>query len=87
MNLFVGNISKTANDDAVRALFSEFGEVASVKLLTDKYTGESRGFAFVDMNNDAQAQTAMQKLSNAEFFGRRLVVSKARPKTTTYTPY
>ena len=84
MNLFVANISKTVKDDALRALFSEIGEVTSVKILTDKYTGESKGYGFVDMLKDSQAMDAISKLSNAEFFGRRLVVSKARPKTSTY---
>ncbi|HEY3429645.1 MAG TPA: RNA-binding protein [Cyclobacteriaceae bacterium] len=84
MNLFVGNISKAVKDDALRALFAEFGEVISVKILMDKYSGESKGFGFVDMLHEQQALEAMQKLTNAEFFGRKLVVSKARPKTTTY---
>ena len=84
MNLFVGNISKTLNDDALRALFSEFGEVTSVKILIDRASGESKGFAFVDMLHEQQALEAMRKLTNAEFFGRKLVVSKARPKTTSY---
>jgi RNA recognition motif-containing protein len=84
MNLFVGNISRTVKDDALRALFSEFGEVTSVKILTDKYSGESKGFGFVDMLHEMQAMEAMRKLTNAEFFGRKLVVSKARPKPTAY---
>lgn len=84
MNLFVTNISRTVKEDALRALFSEFGQVSSVKIVGDKYTGESKGFGFVEMENDTQAQDAIRKLTNAEFFGKRLVVSKARPKTTTY---
>jgi RNA recognition motif-containing protein len=84
MNLFVGNISKSVKDDALRALFAEFGQVTSVKILTDKYTGESKGFGFVEMMSEQHGHEAMRKLTNAEFFGRRLVVSKARPKTTVY---
>jgi RNA recognition motif-containing protein len=84
MNLFVTNISRTVNEEALKALFTQFGDVSSVKIIGDKYTGESKGFGFVDMPNDGQATTAMNKLGNAEFFGRRLMVSKARPKTTTY---
>ncbi|RAW02197.1 RNA recognition motif domain-containing protein [Pseudochryseolinea flava] len=79
MNLFVSNISRTVNENALRALFSEFGEVASVKIIGDKYTGESRGFGFVNMLSDTQALIAIKRLENAEFFGRRLLVSKARP--------
>jgi len=84
MNLFVANISKTVGNDALKALFSEFGEVASVKILTDRDTGESRGFGFVDMPSDHDALDAILKLTNAEFFGRRLVVSKARPRNSQY---
>lgn len=84
MNLFVTNISRTVKEDALKALFSEFGQVSSVKIIGDKYTGESKGFGFVEMLNDNQALDAIKKLSNAEFFGKRLVVSKARPKTTAY---
>jgi RNA recognition motif-containing protein len=84
MNLFVANISRTVNEDALKALFSEFGQVASVKIIGDKYTGESKGFGFVDMSDDTNALAAIKKLTNAEFFGRKLVVSKARPKTTAY---
>ena len=84
MKLFVGNISKSVKADALRALFEELGEVASVVILTDKYTGESKGFGFVEMPNDQQASQAIRKFSNAEFFDRKLVVSKARPKTSTY---
>ena len=84
MNLFVANISRTVNEDALKALFSEFGQVQSVKIIGDKYTGESKGFGFVDMNDDTNALAAIKKLTNAEFFGRKLVVSRARPKTTAY---
>ena len=84
MNLFVANINNTVKEEALRGLFSEFGQVSSVKIMSDKYTGESKGFGFVEMVNDRQALDAIKKLGNAEFFGRRLVVSKARPKTTIY---
>lgn len=82
MNLFVGNISKSVSKEALRALFSEFGQVASARILADKYTGESKGFGFVDMISEQHGHEAIRKLSNAEFFGRRLVVNKARPKTS-----
>jgi RNA recognition motif-containing protein len=84
MNLFVANISRTVNDDALRSLFEKFGEVASVKIVADKFTGDSKGFGFVEMPDEIQASDAIEKLTNAEFFGRRLVVSKARPKTQAY---
>ena len=78
MNLFVANINNTVKEEALRGLFSEFGQVSSVKIMSDKYTGESKGFGFVEMVNDRQALDAIKKLTNAEFFGRRLVVSKAK---------
>ena len=84
MNLFVANIIKSVKNAALRALFAEFGEVTSVKILTDRYTGESKGFGFVDMLSEQHAHEAILKLGNAEFFGRRLVVSKARPRTERY---
>ena len=82
MNLFVANINKTVNNEALRALFTEFGEVRSVKIMTDKYTGESKGFGFVEMGSEKQGLDAIRRLTHADFFGRRLVISKARPKIT-----
>jgi len=84
MNLFVTNISHVVKEEALKALFSEFGQVSSVKIIGDKYTGESKGFGFVEMINDRQALDAIKRLTNAEFFGRKLVVSQARPKTNSY---
>jgi RNA recognition motif-containing protein len=83
MNLFVANISPTVNEGALKALFETFGKTSSVKIVVDKYTGESKGFGFVDMLDDRDAMEAMDKLSNVSFFGKNLVVSKARPKTSS----
>lgn len=80
MNLFVANISRTVKEDALKALFTEFGEVTSVKIINDRLTGESKGFGFVEMPYDNEALDAIKKLTNATFFGKNLVVSKARPK-------
>lgn len=80
MNLFVSNISHIVNQEALKALFSEFGEVTSVKIITDKYTGDSKGFGFVEMQDAGQGQVAINKLNHATFFGKNLIVSKARPK-------
>lgn len=84
MNLFVTNISRSINEEALKALFSEFGKVSSVKIISDKQTGQSKGFAFLEMASERDGLEAIRKLSNAEFFGQRLVVSKARPKTIAY---
>jgi RNA recognition motif-containing protein len=81
MNLFVSNLDRSVNEDALKALFSEFGPVISAKIITDRESGMSKGFGFVDMSNDSEAMTAIEKLSNVEFFGRRLSVSKARPRS------
>jgi RNA recognition motif-containing protein len=82
MNLCVANISPTVNEGALKALFEEFGKTSSVKIVVDKYTGESKGFGFVDMLDDREAMEAINKLTNANFFGKNLVVSKARPKAS-----
>jgi RNA recognition motif-containing protein len=84
MNLFVTNINRAVTDDALKALFTEFGQVTSAKVMTDKYTGESKGFGFVDMADDRDAMEAIRKLSNASFFGSKLRVSKARPSATIF---
>ncbi len=81
MNLFVSNLDHSVNEDALRALFSEFGPVVSVKIIIDKPTGMSKGFGFIEMSNESQAMTAIEKLSNVEYFGRRLSVSKAKPRS------
>ena len=84
MNLFVANISHSVKEDALRSLFTNFGEVSSIKIITDKFTGESKGFGFVEMLDDNEAQKAIKGLTNANFFGRNLVVSKAKPKTSVH---
>jgi RNA recognition motif-containing protein len=81
MNLFVANISNTVKEEALKALFEEFGKVISVKIMTDSISGFPKGFGFVEMANETQALEAIKKLANAPFFGKNLVVSRARPKT------
>ncbi|MEX0771535.1 MAG: RNA-binding protein [Balneolales bacterium] len=80
MNIYVGNLPYNADDDAVLNLFSEYGNVESVKLIIDRATNRSRGFGFVEMNNDAEAGIAIDALNDLEFGGRALVVNEARPK-------
>jgi RNA recognition motif-containing protein len=74
--LYVGNLSFDATEDSVRELFSQYGEVSSVKLITDKDTGRPRGFGFVEMEN---ADKAMEELNDKEFEGRKLKVNEAKP--------
>ncbi len=79
-NLFVGNLPFSANEDGLRDLFAQFGEVQQVKIMTDRDTGKSRGFAFVEMTQDEDAEKAIAALNGKDFGGRALTVNEARPK-------
>jgi len=79
-NLFVGNLSFSATEDELRDLFSAFGEVQQVRIMTDRDTGKSRGFAFVEMPDDEAAAKAIADLNGKEFGGRALTINEARPK-------
>ena len=81
MNIYVGNLSWNLKDQDLSDMFASFGEVASAKIVTDKFTQRSKGFGFVEMANDAEAQTAIDSLNNTEVEGRNLVVNESRPKT------
>ena len=81
MNIYVGNLSWSSTEDSVRALFEAHGEVESVKIITDRYTGRSRGFGFVEMPNDEEARTAVSALDGKDLDGRALKVNEARPRT------
>ena len=78
--VYVANISFNATERDIRDLFSEYGEIGSVKIITDKYTGQSRGFAFVEMESDDDAKKAIAALNKATFMGRTLTVAEARPQ-------
>ena len=80
MNIYLGNIAWSMTEDDVEALFAEFGAVSSVKIITDKYSGRSKGFGFVEMDDDAAAQTAIDALNDSEQQGRNLRVNQARPR-------
>ena len=80
MNIYLGNIAWSMTEDAVEALFAEFGTVSSVKIITDKYSGRSKGFGFVEMEDDAAAQAAIDALNDSEHDGRNLRVNQARPR-------
>ena len=77
---YLGNIAWSMTEDDVEALFAEFGAVSSVKIITDKYSGRSKGFGFVEMDDDAAAQTAIDALNDSEQQGRNLRVNQARPR-------
>ncbi len=80
MNIYVSSLGSKVTDEDLKKLFSEFGQVSSAKVINDKFTGISRGFAFVEMNNDAEAQQAIDKLDNTELDGKMISVKVARPK-------
>ena len=80
MNIFVGNIEFTASEDDLRELFEQHGMVDQVHLITDRYTGRSRGFGFVEMPNADEAKAAIASLNGAELQNRPLTVNEARPR-------
>lgn len=80
MNIYVGNLSWNLKDQDLSNLFASHGEVASAKIVTDKFTNRSKGFGFVEMPNDDQAQAAISALNGSEVDGRNIVVNESRPK-------
>lgn len=81
MNIYVGNLTYDATENDLRNLFGEHGTVTKINVITDKMSGKSKGFAFVEMENDEDGQKAIDKLNNAELQGRNLKVNIARPRT------
>ena len=81
MNIYVGNLLHATKEDELRQAFEAFGQVTSAKIITDKYTGDSRGFGLVEMPNPQEAQAALAGLDNKDFNGRTLKVNEARPRT------
>ena len=80
MNIFVAKLDYSTTSEALRELFEEFGEVTSAKVIMDRETGNSRGFGFVEMPNDAEAYMAIGELTGTEVDGREIVVKKAEPR-------
>ncbi len=78
--LFVGSLPWAVNDDALKSAFEVHGSVVSAKVITDRQTGRSRGFGFVEMENESEASKAIEALNGAELKGRNIVVSEAKPK-------
>jgi cold-inducible RNA-binding protein len=81
--LYVGNLPYSASEQDLQDLFSRAGAVDSVNVMRDMATGRARGFAFVEMGSDADAQKAIDQLNNTDFGGRNLTVNEARPKAST----
>lgn len=80
MNIYVGNLPWSSTEDDLRSAFEAFGEVSSAKIITDRETGRSRGFGFVEMPDDAAAKSAIDALNDQDFDGRSLRVNEARPR-------
>ena len=77
--IYVGGLPFSTTEAEMNTLFAPYGQVASAKLITDRESGQSRGFGFVEMANDAEAMTAMEKLNGSDFGGRKLTINEARP--------
>ncbi len=77
--IYVGGLPFKTTEEEMNGLFAAYGQVSSAKLITDKYSGQSRGFGFVEMPNDEEANAAMEKLNGSDFGGRKLTVNEARP--------
>ena len=80
-SIFLGNLPWSVKDEDLKAKFSEFGEVASARVITDKFSGRSRGFGFVDMPNDEEVKNAVDKMNGYSWDGRDITVNEAKPKT------
>ena len=77
--IYVGGLPFKTTEEEMNTLFAGYGAVTSAKLITDKYSGQSRGFGFVEMPNDEEAVAAMEKLNGSDFGGRKLTINEARP--------
>lgn len=80
MRIYVGNLPFSASDDEIRTLFEGFGSVESVNLISDRETGRPRGFGFVEMENDDEANEAIQALNGSDLGGRTLKINEAKPR-------
>ena len=80
MNIYVGNLSFQADEQSLAELFAEYGEVRSARIITDRETGRSKGFAFVEMSSDDDARNAISALNGADYMRRPLTVNEARPR-------
>ena len=80
MNMYVGNLSYNVTEEELRGIFSEYGEVSSVNIITDKYSGQSKGFGFVEMPDNSEADKAIKALNGTSVKDRAIKVNQARPR-------
>ncbi len=81
MNIYVGNLSREVTEEELREAFEAFGQITSARIITDKFSGVSRGFGFVEMSDKAEAQAAITGLNGKELKERALIVNEARPRS------
>jgi RNA recognition motif-containing protein len=80
MRIYVGNLTYSVTDDDLRDVFGQFGELAAAEVIKDKFSGQSKGFGFVDMPNKSDADAAIKALNETDYKGRKLTVNEARPR-------
>mgnify|MGYP003702268041 CR=1 FL=1 len=80
MNIYVGNLAYSVTEDDLREAFAAYGEISSVSLITDKFTGQSKGFGFVEMPNNSEADAAIKALNETSLKGRNVKVNQAKPR-------
>ena len=80
MQIYVGNMSYNTSEDNLRELFGQYGEVSSVKIITDRETGRAKGFGFITMDTDSEAKEAIEALHQKEYDGRTLTINEAKPR-------
>lgn len=80
MNIYIGNLSYGVSDDQLKEVFEAYGSVSSAKVITDRNSGRSKGFGFVEMDNKAEAEAAIEQLDGAEIDGRTVKVNEAKPR-------
>ncbi|MBC8342832.1 MAG: RNA-binding protein [Bacteroidetes bacterium] len=80
MNIYVGNLNYAVTEEELQEVFQEYGSVSSVKIIRDQHSGRAKGFAFVSMDDDSEANNAIEKLNQTEIFGRTLKVSQAKDR-------
>lgn len=85
MNIYVGNLPYSVGEEDLQEIFSEFGEIESVKIITDKYSGRSKGFGFVVMENDEEAKAAIENLNGKSVDNREITVNEARPRNDNFS--
>ena len=84
MNIYVGNLDFKVNEDDLQKVFEEYGTISSAKIIVDKFSGRSKGFGFVEMDNDSEANEAIKNLNGSVMENREIVVNEARPRRTSY---